>query len=212
MLKLVIFDLDGTLVDTDLLIVEIWRKAYAHFRPGYIPSLSHLIYFSGPALKESVAKEFPDLDPKKVISYFNRISKRMYPLLTKAYPGAKELALELRKRGIKTAVNTNKISALSAYSLEVVGLGGCFDYIIAGGDVPTMKPAPDGVYKAMALAGVKDKQEVLYVGDTIYDFQTAENAGVSCLLVTWGVRRISSEAKPRYYLSGYQDFFKVVGV
>jgi HAD superfamily hydrolase (TIGR01509 family) len=211
MLKLVVFDLDGTLVDTDLLIVELWRKTYAHFRPGYIPSLSHLIYFSGPALKDSVAKEFPDLDPKVVLRYFSRISKRMYPLLTKAYPGAKELALELRRRGIQSAVNTNKVSSLAGYSLEVVGLGGCFDYLIAGGDVPTMKPAPEGVYRAMELAKVKNKDEVLYVGDTIFDVETAKNAGVSCLLVTWGVRKISSEAKARYYLDSFQDFFKVVG-
>jgi hypothetical protein len=58
------------LVDTDLLIVEIWRKAYARFRPGYIPSLSHLIYFSGPALKDSIPKEFPGIDPQVVIEVF----------------------------------------------------------------------------------------------------------------------------------------------
>jgi phosphoglycolate phosphatase-like HAD superfamily hydrolase len=75
-----------------------------------------------------------------------------------------------------------------------------------------LKPAPEGVYRAMALAGVKDKAEVLYVGDTIYDVETAKNAGVSCLLVTWGVRKISPEAKARYYLDSFQDFFKVVGV
>jgi|LAHS01.1.fsa_nt_gb HAD superfamily hydrolase (TIGR01509 family) len=210
MLKLVIFDLDGTLVDTDLLIVESWRKAYARFRPGYIPSLTEMVYFSGPALKDSAEKEFPDVDPQKVIAYFSRVSKAYYPSLTRAFPGAKELALELRKRGIKTAVNTNKISSLARYSLSCVGLDGCFDYLLAGGDVPAMKPAPDGVYKAMELAGVTSKDEVLYVGDTVFDLETAQNAGVRCVLVTWGVRKISSAAKARYYLDSFQDFFKVV--
>jgi HAD superfamily hydrolase (TIGR01509 family) len=210
MYKLVIFDMDGTIIDTDLLVTLAWVRMYAKYRPGYKPSLSKIIYFSGPPIGETAPQEFPHEDPKKVLRYFTRICKKLYDQYAVAYPGLTEVLSELRKRGIKTAVNTNKLHYWAEYALRVTGLEHAFDDLVAGGDAPAMKPDPAGVYLAMAKAGVTDKREVLYVGDTIYDLQTAENAGISCLLVTWTPRRLPASPKARYYLDSYSHFFEVL--
>jgi HAD superfamily hydrolase (TIGR01509 family) len=210
MLKLVIFDMDGTIIDTDLLVTLAWVKMYQKYRPDYKPSLSKIIYFSGPPIGETAPQEFPDEDPKKVLRYFTRICKKLYDQYAVAYPGLTEVLAELKARGIKTAVNTNKLHYWAEYALKVSGLEHSFDYLVAGGDAPTMKPDPAGVYLAMARAGVKDKDEVLYVGDTIYDLETARNAGIGCLLVTWTPRKLPTAIKPRYYLDSYSHFFEVI--
>jgi phosphoglycolate phosphatase-like HAD superfamily hydrolase len=212
MYKLVIFDMDGTIMDTDLLVVEAWRRMYARFRPGYKPQLMKMVYFSGPPITESIPKEFPDEKPETVIRYLKSISKKLYDETVVAYPGCIECVKALREKGILTAVNTNKLHEFSVYALRCCGEEGLFDFLIAGGDVPRMKPAPGGVVKAMELAKVFDKKEVLYVGDTVYDWQTAQNAGVDCLLVTWGPRKVPSEAKARYYCDDFKNFFEVTGL
>jgi phosphoglycolate phosphatase-like HAD superfamily hydrolase len=62
----------------------------------------------------------------------------------------------------------------------------------------------------MEEAGVKDKKDVLYIGDTIYDYQTALNAGVDCMMVTWSPRKLDKSIKPKYYLDSYQDLIEVL--
>lgn len=212
MLKLLIFDLDGTLLDSDLLIVESWVRLYQKFRPDYKPRLSKILTFSGPALETSVAQEFPNADPKKVISYYRRISKNLYLRYAQAFPGAKECLEECHKRGLIVAVNTNKNRSFSLLSLSSCGLAPEVDFLVAGDDVKKSKPSPEGIEKAMALAGVFSKEEVLYIGDTVYDYETAENANVDCLLVDWGNRKLPFTVHPRYHLDDFKDFFEVVSL
>jgi pyrophosphatase PpaX len=212
MYKLVIFDMDGTLIDSDLMVVLAWVELYKKFRPGYKPRLSQLIYFSGPPLRDSFEKEFPSIPEKEIMAYFNKIAKPFYDETVVAYPGTREAIEGLKGKGLKVAVDTNKEREWALYSLKITGLDGLFDFVVAGGDVRNMKPAPDGVYLAMRKAGVEDPSEVLYIGDTIYDCETAESASVDAMIVEWGPRRLPRGAKPRYHLDSYGDLLKTLGL
>jgi len=210
MRKLLIFDLDGTILDSDLLIVLTWVKLYRKFAPDKKARLSKILTFSGPPLAQSVAEEFPREDPQKTIAYYRRVSKRLYLQYAQSFPGTRECFEKAHGLGMKIAVNTNKIRSFASLSLKCCGLEDLVDLLVAGGDTKESKPSPEGVYKAMSFCGVQDPKEVLYVGDTSYDLETASNAGIDCVLVSWGNRKYPSDLHPRYHCEDYKNFFEVI--
>ena len=80
-----------------------------------------------------------------------------------------------------------------------------FDVVISADDVDSPKPNPEGIYKAMEKVGIKNKGDVLYIGDNDIDYFTANNAGVDCLLVTWGPREIKCLDKAKYQAKSYNE-------
>ena len=69
--KLYLFDLDGTLIDSDRMLVETFKELYSKYRPGYNPDNSHYLQFSGPPIAESLKKEFPNLDQKAILEEYH---------------------------------------------------------------------------------------------------------------------------------------------
>jgi pyrophosphatase PpaX len=210
MRKLLVFDLDGTTLDSDLLIVLTWVRLYQKFAPTKKPRLSKILIFSGPPLEQSVREEFPEEDPKKVIAYYRRISKNLYLHYAQSFPGTAECFQKAHDLGMKVAINTNKIRSFALLALRCCALDHLVDFVIAGGDTKEPKPSPEGVFKAMDLAKITMKSEVLYIGDTVYDLKTAERAGVDCLLLNWGNRTYPKSVHPRYYCEDYKNFFEVI--
>lgn len=206
----VIFDMDGTIVDTDLMIILSYWDMYRKFRPGYKPAAKKLLSFSGPALEDVIKQEFPDTPYEEAYAYFQKVCPKYYDETVYAYPGLKEVLIELKKEGIKTAVVTSKYRSAALYTLKLTGLEGLFDLVIAGDDVTAVKPDPEGVFKAMCDLKLDNKNKILYIGDTVYDYETAKNAGVRCMLVTWTPRALPRDLKPRYFLDAWTDFFSEV--
>jgi len=210
MYKAVIFDMDGTIVDTDMMIVLSYVEMYRKYRPGYKPSVKKLLSFSGPPLTDTFKAEFPDVPFPEALAFFRKTAKKYYDETVYAYPGLKEVLLQLRELGIKTAIVTSKLNEETLYTLKITGLEGLFDAVVAGDDVAAHKPDPEGVFAVIRGFKIDNKDDVLYIGDTIYDYMTAQNAGIPCMLVTWTPRALPLNAKPRYFLDDWKDFFKVV--
>jgi phosphoglycolate phosphatase-like HAD superfamily hydrolase len=210
MYKLFIFDMDGTIIDSDLMIIFSWVEVYKKFKPDYKPRMKDLVSFSGPPLSESIPKAFPEFDPHVIEDYYLKVCPKYYESTIVAMPCIKDVLDKIRKDGGLTAVNTNKRNSFAKYTLNLLGMENRFDYMAAGGDVEKPKPSPLGVYKIMEEAGVKDPHDVLYIGDGVYDFMTAENAHVDMMMANLRGLLVPSEVKPRYYLESYEDFFEVL--
>ncbi len=188
MLKAVLFDMDGTIIDSDLMVVEIWRDLYKKYKPGYKPHLADILSFSGPPLDVSFKKAFPSLDPNEVLSFYRQRVKQYYDDLVISFDGMRETLEELKRRGYKLGVVTNKAKDFALYSLELCLLDGLFDVTIGGDDVMKNKPDPEGIYKALSALKVMNKKEAVYIGDTEYDLLAAKNAGISFFLASWCLR------------------------
>ena len=203
--KLLLFDLDGTLCDTDEMIVQTMNAIYKEYKPTKIRTREELYYFSGPPIRETLKREFPDYDPDLMYKVFKKVSRDFYAPCVKAYQDEVEVLKALKDNGYLLGVVTNKGRPLTIYSLELCGIDKLFDVVVSADDVSNPKPDPTGVYDAMKKLNIENKEDVLYVGDNDIDYFTASNAGVDAMLVTWGPREIKCLDKAKYLAKSYND-------
>ena len=153
---LVLFDMDGTIANTDELVVETMYEMYDLYREGKKTTREQCYYFSGPPLRDTLRKEFPDGDIEFLAKEFARLSRDKYDTMVTPYPHSREVKLKLKEMGIKLGVVTNKQHDMAVHCLEVIHLDDVFDILIGYDDVKETKPSPEGIYKAMEKANIKD--------------------------------------------------------
>lgn len=191
MTKLVIFDLDGTLLNT---IADLANSTnYALTQCGFpIHKTNEYNFFVGNGINKLFERALPEGEKTeenilRVRKYFLAHYDKNCNNYSRPYPGIPELLNTLHKKGIMLAVASNKyqqatLELINYYFPEVpfVSILGLRNGIPA-------KPDPTIVYETLAIAGVK-KEEALYVGDSGVDMETVNNSGVRGVAVTWGFR------------------------
>ncbi|MCI8338595.1 MAG: HAD-IA family hydrolase [Lachnospiraceae bacterium] len=189
MMRAVIFDLDGTLLDTledlkDSLNVVLDKK--------HLPerTLEEVRQFVGNGIHNLIERAVPEATSGEVVEQIFLDFRKHYLAhcqdKTCAYPGIPELLEELERRGVSMAIVSNKADAAvkelaKTYFPKV-------KVAIGEREGIARKPAPDSVFEAMRSLGAAGG-ETLYVGDSDVDIATAENAGLPCVSVTWGFRK-----------------------
>lgn len=202
--NLILFDMDGTVADSDPMIIEAMHILYDKYRDGKRTPDSEIIYFSGPPIRETLKKEFPDLDQEFIYDEFHKESYKLYSTHVFAYPHSKEVLLELKKEGFKLGIVTNKIHSLTEYALKCIDLDNIFDLIIGSNDVSKPKPCGEGVLKAID-SFQETREKTLYIGDNKSDYLTAVDAGVDCCLVSWGPRKLDSNLRSSFKIASYLE-------
>ena len=188
-LKAVIFDLDGTLTDT---LGDLTNSVnYALKECGFSERKKEEIRsFVGNGVRKLVYCSVPDGTAEDVAEKCLDIFKEYYRdnslVETKPYDGIIDVLKELENKGIKIAVVTNKMHTAAVDIVEHF-FGNLIDFTAGQIDGMAQKPQPDGIYLALEKLGVSKKNAV-YVGDSEVDCVTANNAGIPCFGVTWGVR------------------------
>jgi phosphoglycolate phosphatase len=190
-LKAVIFDLDGTLLDTLEDIADSMNSVLErHGFQGH--GYDAYRYFIGDGLTNLVRRALPAdrSDPetvKECLSLMKQDYRRSWRNKTRPYPGITDLLLELKGRGMKMAVLSNKDDTFTKEMVESYFPAGIFIKVVgAKPDVP-LKPDPTSAGSIIKALSLKSEQ-CLFVGDTAVDMQTAMNAGLFPLGVSWGFR------------------------
>ncbi|MBQ0119772.1 MAG: HAD family hydrolase [Bacteroidales bacterium] len=191
MKKLVIFDLDGTLLNT---IEDLGHAAnYALEKNGFpTHTMASYPFFVGNGVRRLITRVLPE-DHRdaptvdKLLKDFMEHYNDHNCDCTKPYAGIKELLADLQEAGVKLAVASNKYQA--ATSRIIQHYFGDIDFIAVEGQVEgrNVKPDPSIVFSVLGVAQVP-KAEVLYVGDSGVDMETARRACVDSVGVTWGFR------------------------
>ncbi|MGQ1909196.1 HAD family hydrolase [Marinifilum sp. RC60d5] len=191
MIKGIIFDLDGTLANS---IEDLADSMNQVLKEKNLPIHDYNTYktFVGRGIKSLVEKALPEelRTEEHISSNFDRMMK-VYDenciAKTGLYPGIPELLTELSKKEIKLAVFSNKANELTQKVTKVLLADWEFEYILgAGGDIPR-KPNPEGAIYISKKMGL-EPSEIIYVGDSGVDMQTANNSGMNAVGVLWGFR------------------------
>ncbi|MFA5686519.1 MAG: HAD-IA family hydrolase [Bacilli bacterium] len=206
MFELILFDLDGTILDSDQMLVETFYELYEMYRPDFKPSRQYVLQFSGPPIKESLEKEFPHVDVSLSEKQFRERSIIHYHKHVKVFPEVIEFLEFLKKTNIKIGLITSKLRKSTLFSLELTKLKPYFELVIAGDDVKKSKPNPEGILNAMKYYNIKNKEKVLYIGDTIFDYLAATNAKIKFAIVSWTPRPLPKKARPHYVINSFMKF------
>lgn len=189
MIKTLIFDLDGTLLDTSRDILAVLNASLEKFSLPPV-SVEKLKEYLGNGAKTLVSRAVGEGNKKLCDGvykdYFENFANCKNEL-TELYEGEADALDCFKKSGIKLAIVSNKPQiATERVVTQHLGRFG-FDYVVGQSENTPLKPDPAATLKAIAKFGAK-KEEVLFVGDGETDIKTAENAGVKCASVLWGFR------------------------
>lgn len=206
----ILFDLDGTLLNTNELIHQSFVYTFEHF--GYSFSREEIVHFNGPPLIETFTNVHPELAEEMVNVYrdHNHAHHEQYVTL---FPNVKETLDILKDSGKKLAIVSAKMRISVKLGLEITGIKDYFDTIIAVDDVENPKPHPEPVLKAMSdlEAGTSD---VIMVGDNYHDIESGKNAGIKTVGVAWSQKgeAFLQQFEPTYMIEDMKDLIPIVGV
>jgi phosphoglycolate phosphatase len=197
-MDLLIFDLDGTLINSeqDLANSVNATRVYMGHEPIDAETVATWVGNGAPVLmRRAMGPDASDEDIERALAYFLDYYRQHMLDHTELYPGVRHGLDVLREAGVKLAVLTNKPVRFSQGILEGLGVGKHFFRVYGGNSFEQKKPHPIGVERLMAEAGT-DRGSTMMVGDSYVDVRTARNAGVTAAGVTWGLQPESLKEDP----------------
>lgn len=190
--KLIIFDLDGTLIDTDELIIQSYRAVFDKFLPNYHLSMEEEKTFLGPPLEVMFKKYFQE-DFSVLLKVYRDFAEKNTLLLAKLYPFVQELLSFLKCNNYKLCIVTSRFKKSALNMLDMFSLTDFFDDVIGLDDVINPKPNPEGINKILTKYSLA-KDEVLFIGDAYTDLEAGKKAGVITGLVSWRKENMALDA------------------
>jgi len=194
---LLIFDLDGTLVDSKLDLVNSVNatRAFMHL-PALEPEVVASYVGNGaPVLVRRALPDASDDDVARGLRYFLEYYREHMLEHTRLYPGVREALDELHSACVPLAILTNKPVRFSVHMMEGLALDTHFFRIYGGNSFAEKKPHPLGIDMLIAESGA-DRGATIMVGDSSVDVMTARNAGVQACGVKWGFQPETFAAAP----------------
>ena len=187
-MDLLIFDLDGTLIDSRLDLANAVNATRGHL--GMSPLANERVYSyvgnGAPLLiRRALGEQATEPEIERALDYFLQYYGDHDLDNTNLYPGVRESLDRLRDAGKRMAVLTNKPVRMTRSIVEGLGIRGHFFQVYGGNSFEQKKPHPMGVEALMREAGV-DRAATMMVGDSSVDVLTARNSGIFCCGVTYG--------------------------
>jgi phosphoglycolate phosphatase len=197
-MELLIFDLDGTLIDSKLDLAAAVNATRTH--AGMTPLENEMVYSyvgeGAPTLiRRALGPGASDGDVQSALEFFLAYYNEHLVDHTVLYPGVRETLARLASAGIKMAVLTNKPVRMSRLIVEALGVGKHFRQVYGGNSFEQKKPHPVGVDKLIAECEA-GRERTMMVGDSAVDIRTARNAGIRSCGVTYGFQPETLEDHP----------------
>jgi pyrophosphatase PpaX len=182
----VIFDLDGTLIDTVELILVSFRHATRVVLGEALPD-DVMMAGVGMPLRQQMADFVPD-DPDKaaeLLRVYREFNGAEHDAMVREYPGTEEVLTELQRRGLPMGVVTSKGTPMTLRGLKLFDLERYFGVVVTADDVTLHKPDPHPLLHCAQLLGV-DIARCVYLGDSPHDMEAALAAGALAAAALWG--------------------------
>lgn len=210
--KAVLFDLDGTLLDTHDLILESFHHTVDKVL-GKSFSDEDLMKKVGQPL-ETQMWDFTD-DPQvheQLLQTYRSYNHEVHDECVRAFGGVADMLDAVHELGLRIGVVTSKRHALAQRGLEVCGLAQHVECLVGPDDFPAHKPDPGPVRYGCELLGF-DPSECLYVGDSPFDMQAGNGAGCTTVAVTWGMfdRSVLAATSPAFTIDEPEELVVLLG-
>ncbi|QFF99987.1 pyrophosphatase PpaX [Psychrobacillus glaciei] len=181
----ILFDLDGTLLNTNELIIETFLHVLGEGFPGKYDRES-VLPFLGPTLVES----FNTVDPAltgSLIEAYRTWNMNMHDQMVVPFDGVVDTLYKLKEQGYKLAVVSTKRRDMIDRGIQLMECGNLFDTIVGLDDVKNAKPDPEPIELALTRLGV-EKEHALMIGDNLHDIVGGQRAGVDTAAVAWSMK------------------------
>lgn len=207
-IRTILFDLDGTLIDTNELIAASFAHTFEQF--GFAFTEEEMLAFNGPPLVDTFRAYLPER-VEEMVTIYREHNKEHHDMYVKVFPHVKETLKALQEAGIQIAVVTSKMLSVAKHGLEFTGLTPYVEHLIALDDVEHAKPHPESVLKAMDLLNA-NPESTLMVGDNYQDIKAGQNAGIRTAGVEWSHKgkEYLESYNPTYMLADIQDVLKLI--
>lgn len=206
----VLFDLDGTLIDSLPLIRRTYEKVFEEMNiPWGNAEVMKQIGLPLVDIAKTFAGETRHLDFFKLYQHHYALE---HDTLTTPFPGTLEMLETLKSKGFRLGIVTSKTRQVALRSAGFLGIDRYMEVIIAVEDVSRHKPQPDPVLKALELIQ-KPVETAAYIGDSPFDIIAAKRAGVAAFGVTWGMsnREELARHEPHSILEKWEDLTPLLG-
>lgn len=185
MINTILWDFDGTLLNTNDVILESWQHTYEHYYGKRMP-VEHITKCFGEPLLVTMSREFPDVPPRDSAEVYREYQKDIAYTWAKSIPGVFELVEYLKNKGYKQCIVTSRTTESTLRYLDLFDKKDLFDGMVTCDDTEKHKPEPEPIL--LGLEKMKSaKDEALMIGDGVFDIKCANNAGVKSVLVGWRI-------------------------
>lgn len=212
MINTILFDLDGTILDTHELIFETFKQTFMALAPHLDTDSIDYQTFIGPPIDIMFSKYLDDDQIDDAIAYFRKTNIALHETYVTLYPNIELVLKALKAKGYNIAIVSNKIQSSIRYGLELFGLSDYFDYIVGFDDVSTPKPHPQGIQMCLEHYNI-DAAQAIMVGDAIGDIKAAKSANCLSAMVTYSLhsKEEIQAAKADVYLDDMKDLLTYLG-
>lgn len=204
----ILFDLDGTLINTNELIISSFLYTLHHYFPNQYKR-EDVIPFIGPPLIDS----FKSVDSERyeeMVQMYRKHNTENHDTLVMEYEGVFETVEHLKAEGYQLAVVTTKMRPTVEQGLNLTKLNQFFDVVVTYNDVENVKPHPEPLYKALRQLGSSTERAIM-VGDSQYDILAGKNAGVTTIGVGYSIkgRDFIQEQQPDFIIDTMPELIEV---
>lgn len=210
MVKAILFDLDGTILDTSEFILQAFEHSLKHQGITDVKR-SHMIKKMGPALTEM----YKILAPQANMEQFVRSHRDFQAdnlALSRPFPQVPEVLQKIHKSGIKIGAVTSRSNENSIKTLELADIKQYFEIVVSFEDVKNPKPDPEGVLMALKYMNVRPV-DTMMVGDTYVDVEAGRSAGTKTVGITHGMRGDDVKiSNPDYLISSISELLEIIEI
>lgn len=183
MIDTVVFDFDGTIMDTNNVIIQSWQHTFRTIK-GREGDLDYIMSTFGEPLEYSMEKTFAEVPSEESVRIYREFHRAKFYDMIEIFPGIKEMLSEVKELGYKTGLATSRVKLTAYQGLEKYDLFKYFDEILTVEEVTKAKPDPEMLLTTLKKLGSSPETSAM-TGDTRLDIGCANAAGATSILVGW---------------------------
>ena len=212
MKKYILFDFDGTLVNTNDVILASWQHTYRHYLGHEMP-VDHITSCFGEPLLLTMEREFPGVDPQESADVYRQFQLENADKLVTIFPGIKELLAGLKAAGYVLGIVTSRTRESALRYMDMFAITSYFSDLVTCDDTTVHKPNPEPILLAMSKLGASAEESIM-IGDSPFDIKCANNAGVDSVMVNWRITcdetSVIDDAKVDYWIHQPSDLVELL--